>query len=302
MTPHEGEVVQVVGSARAGDPVTATAVAWHSARVRQGRPSRVVAADPGPVRAIERFDPAVTGEVVVHSADGGEDLAAILPGLRDRPLTLVHHGSAVGSDRRTLRALRGRTYRALAADPAAREELRGLGFRRVELIEDGNDDDAFAGTAPDAPTVDNLARHPGVLLLCVGPVRPNRGVELLLGAFADVVTRTVPSAVLSLCGPVPPWYRGLLHREVTRQGLRACEIVAPRDDAEVLARLERADAVVSLRPAGLDPYLRAVARRGVPIIAPADPRTAWIDRQQLLPVGVPPTRAALAAAIVDALT
>lgn len=302
MTPHAGEVAQVLGSARAGDPVTATAVAWHAERARQSRPSRVVAADPGSLRAVERFDPAVTGEVVVHCVDGGEDLAAIVPALRDRRITLVHHGSEVGSDRASLRALRGCTDRAMAADPAAREELRGLGFRRVELVEQRPGHDALASTVPDAPTVDNLARHPGVLLLWVGPVRPNRDVELLLGAFADVVTHTVPGAVLSLCGPSAPWYRSRLHREVTRRGLRSCEVVAPTDDAEVLARLERADAMVSLRPTGLDPYLAAAAGRGVPIVAPGGARSASIDPQQLVPAGLPATRSSLAAAIVEALT
>lgn len=301
MTSQESEV-QVVGCARAGDPVTATAVAWHAAATRQGRSSRVAAADPGAMRGFERFDPEVTGSVVVHSVDGGEDLAAIVPVLCERRLTLVHHGSAVGSDRRSLRALRDCTDRAMAADPVAREELRGLGFQRVDPVDRHDGQGAFAGTVPDAPTVENLARHPGELLLCVGPVRPNRGVELLLAAFADVVTHTVPSAVLSMCGPAAPWYRDRLHREVTRQGLRACEIVVPNDDAEVLARLERADALISLRPAGLDPYLAAAAGRGVPIVAPADARTAWLDPPQLVPLTLPVTRASLAAAIVDALT
>lgn len=302
MTSQASEVVQLVGCARAGDPVTATAVAWHAERSRQGLPSRVAAVEPGTIPAVERFVPAWPAEVVVHSVDGGEDLAALVGTLRERRITLVHHGSAVGSDRRSLRALRGCTDRAVAADPAAREELRGLGFRRVELVDPASGDDAFASTVPDASTADSLALHPGAFLLCVGPVGPNRGVELLLRAFAEVVTHTVPSAVLSLCGPAAPWYRARLHREVTARGLRACEVVAPGNDGEVLARLERADAVVSLRPAALDPYARAAARRGIPIVAPGDARTAWIDRALLVPIAVSPARGELVAAITKALT
>jgi glycosyltransferase involved in cell wall biosynthesis len=302
MTSQASEVVQLVGCARAGDPVTATAVAWHAERTRQGRPSRVAAVEPGTIPDMKRFDPASSGELVVHTVDGGEDLSTTVGALGARRLTVVHHGSAVGSDRRSLRALRGCTDRAVAADPAAREELRGLGFRRVDLVDPGSGHDAFADTVPDASTASNLARHPGALLLWVGPVGPNRGVELLLRAFAEVVTHTVPSAVLSLCGPAAPWYRARLHREVTARGLLACEVVVPRDDSEVLARLERADAVVCLRPAALDPYVLAAARRGVPIVAPADARTVWIDRAQLVPLGLHPSSGEVATAITRALT
>lgn len=295
-------MVQVVGSARAGDPVTATAVAWHTEAHRRGRPSAIAAADPGTMRAFERFDPRHSGEVVVHSVDGGESLAPIVGMLRDRPLTLVHHGSAVGSDRRSLRALRASAHRALAADPAAREELRGLGFRSVSDADDLRGLDAFADIVADAATMENLARHPGALVLAIGPVRPNRGIEILLDAFADVVTHAVPSAVLSVCGPVEPWYRDRLHRTVTRGGLRACEIVAPSDDGEVLARIEQAAALVSLHPAALDPYARVAARRRMPIVAPSDGRTAWIDRQLLQPIAIPCSRAAVASAIARVLT
>lgn len=298
MTPPTAEVVQILGRVRAGDPVTATVRSIERRLVGVGHTGRVVAADAvGSSLATSPGD-----RLLVHTVDGGEALAPLVPVLAGRPLHLVHHGSAVGSDRSTLRALRGSTRSAVAADPAARGELRALGYGSVESLDPAVADRALDGIVTDAATAANLAGHPGPLLLSVGPVAPNRGVEVLLDAFARLLTHTQPSAVLSLCGPAPQWYRARLHRQVITRGLLACEIVEPTDDAEVLARLERADAVISLRPAGLDPYVRAAARHGLPVVAPLSPATAALDRQALVAVSPRAGAAELAAALDRALS
>jgi glycosyltransferase involved in cell wall biosynthesis len=298
MTPPAAEVVQVLGRVRAGDPVTATVRAIHERLARLGRPGRVVTADSGDRSLPTSLD----GALLVHTVDGGETLAPLVPVLAGRPLRLVHHGSAVGSDRSTLRALRGSTCGAVAADPAAREELRGLGYGLVGTLDPTLADGALDGIVPDEATAANLAGHPGPLLLSVGPVAPNRGVEMLIDAFAQLLTHAQPSAVLSLCGPAPQWYRARLHRHVITRGLLACEIVEPSDDGQVLARLERADAVISLRPAGLDPYVRAAARRGLPVVAPLAPATAGLASQGLVAVSPRAGATELAAALATALS
>ena len=301
MTRRSGEVVQVIGQGHAGDPVTATAVALHARFLDLGLRARLTAADPGTAATIERYDRAIDGHLIVHSVDGGESLRTLIGDLADRPLTLVHHGSTVGSDRRGLRALRPATRRAVASDPAGREELRGVGFTRVGILDGRAMVDPFAGVVTHQPTRDNLARHPGPLLLCIGRIAPNRGFETLLAAFAEVLTRVQPAAVLSLCGPSSPWYREQLHRYVTRRGLSACEIVEPVDEGGVLARVERADAVVFLRPTPLDPYLREAVRRGLPVVAPAGAATSEIDPAALVPITGTPTTTQLAGALGEAL-
>lgn len=288
MTDRASGLVHVVGRARPADPVTASARALQRRHEQDGRPGRVVAGaqdagceDIGPVADLS------DAEVVVHSVDGGEDLAGALPHLIGRSVTLVHHGSAAGSDRRVLRALRGSTTRALATDPGAREELRALGFGEVARLDPALLDGALDHLTADPASVESLARHPGPLVLSVGPIGPNRSLELLLDAFAELVTGARPSATLSLCGPSSPWYLATLRRRIAARGLRACELLSPATDAEAVARLDRADAVVALHPVGLDPFLRHAARAGVPIVAPLVAATAALPTDRLVPV---PTR------------
>lgn len=283
-------VVQVVGRLGAADPVAATARSWQDRLVRLGGAGDLV--DPAGLAAGE-------ATVVVHSADGGEALTPLLSRLDGRQVTLVHHGSALGSDRHVLRALRPHTRRALAADGAAREELRGLGYRDVRGF-----DPALAPMEPldpDQAAVDALARHPAPRLLSVGPIAPNLGFEVLLDAFADLVTFAVPGAVLSLCGPSTPWYHRQLHRTITRRGLLACEVVEPAHDAEVVARLDAAACLIALRPASPDPYLRAAAERGLPIVTPRTASTAWLPAALLVAVAPVAARSALAASVAEAL-
>jgi hypothetical protein len=301
MTGRAGDVVQVIGRAHAGDPVTATAVALHARLTSLGRRGRLTAAEPGTIGMIERYDRAMDGQLVVHSVDGGGDLDVALGDLADRSLTLVHHGSAIGSDRHALRALRSSTRRAVAADASAREELRGLGFSNVGTLDGDVADDPFVDVVAHQPTVDNLARHPGPLLLCIGPIAPNRGLETLLAAFGEVLTHLQPSAVLSLCGPSAPWYRDRLQRYLTRRGLLACEVIEPADDGGVLARVDRAVTAIFLRPTAFDPYLRATARRGLPVVAPLGAATTGVDPAALVPISSTPTTTELAGALGEAL-
>ena len=291
-------LVHVLGRASAGDPTTAAARALCRGLADAGRPGHLVAAR-GSLTGIGPADATALGEgeLVVHSVDGGEDLTALLADLADRPLHLVHHGSAVGSDRRALRVLRGGATSAAAASPAAREELRALGFGTVAVLPPGSVDGGLDDVSADAETVENLERHPGPRLVCVGPIAPNRSLELLLDAFADLVTGLRPSATLSLCGPSTPWYASTLRRRILTRGLLACELVSPGDDGAVVARLDRADAVVALHPAGLDPYLYRAARAGARVVAPLDAATASLPPGALLPLPAAAGRRGL----VDAL-
>jgi hypothetical protein len=291
MTPQA--VVQVAGRLGSADPVAATARSWTTRLTRLGRPCTTV--EPGGVGG-----PTEGAALVVHSVDGGEDLAPLLDRLgNEEQVTLVHHGSAPGSHRRVLRELRPRARRALAADADAREELRRLGYRNVAAL-----DPALAAGSlavdPDEATAVQLGEHPGPRILCVGPLAPGRGIEVLLAAFADIVTHHHPGAVLSLCGEAPDWYHQRLHLAITRQGLLACEVVVPSDDREVMARIVEAACMVSLRPVALDPYLHEAAAHGTPVVAPADTATSALPAGSL--VAVPDLgRAAVTAALVVAL-
>ncbi len=297
MTTAPTEVVQVLGRVRAGDAVTATARALRSRWTRLGQSARIVDTEPGVATTLPDLGDAT---VVVHTVDGGEALAEATGALAGRPLTIVHHGSAIGSDRSTLRALRPNTVRAVAADAGAREELRALGYRCVGLLDPAAAIGAFDDVTPAAATAANLASHPGPFVLCIGPLVVERGLAALIDGFAALTTRAHPSAVLSLCGPSDPWYRAGLAHHVATRGLQACEVVEPADEGEVLARIERADVIVALHPAGLDPYLCEAVGRGLPVIAPHTARTAAIDPvNHVTPVTC--GSAGLADALADAL-
>lgn len=302
MTAGPGRgLIHVVGRAQPGDPVTASARALCHTLGRLGHPGRLVAsaASTGDVDATSLED-ASEPTAIVHTVDGGEALLDGVPALVDRRLTLVHHGSAVGSDRRALRMLRGAVTRAAAADAAAREELRGLGFGHVRTLDPRVIDAPLDEVPADRATADNLARHPGPMILAVGPLGPGRSLEVLIDAFAELITSTRPAATLSLCGPSSPWYMASLRRRVAARGLVACEVIEPSSEGEVVARLERADVLVNLRPTSLDPYLRSAASRGVAIVAPLDPRTAALQPHDPGRVASPAGDGALAAALHDA--
>lgn len=302
MTAQPAEAVQLLGRAQSGDPVAATARSLGAVLARHGRASRLAAVDrTGAPADVEAHDVSGRGALVVHTVDGGESLASAAASLVGRRLTLVHHGSAPGSDRGTLRALRGATSCAVAADPAAREELRALGFGAVKVLDPRVADEAMSGLTADDATTTALDRHPGPRLLSVGPIGPGRGLEVLLDAFAGLLTHDHPSAVLSLCGPSTRWYRTQLHRRIVTSGLFACEVVEPGHDGEVLARLLRADAVVSVRPQALDPYLRFAARHGVPVVAPASAATSSLAPSSLVATSGSPSGAELRAALATAL-
>jgi hypothetical protein len=298
-TPPPGPVVQVVGRARTADRVTATARGLQRSLTLSGRPGRVVAShrDPGCEDIAEVTDLAAGEVVVLHTVDGGEDLGAVLPRLEGRGVTLVHHGSSAGSDRRVLRALRGTPARSLAADPGARDELQSLGFGGVARLDPAVLDGALDDVDADPASLETLARHPGPLVLSVGPCEPNQSLELLLDAFAVLITMHRPSATLALCGPASPWYLATLRRRITTAGLVACELLSPATDAQVVARLRRAAVVVALHPVGLDPFLREAVRIGVPVVAPRVAATSGLPPGQLVPVPARVQAADLAAAL-----
>ena len=289
-------VTHVVGRDRPGDPVAAAARALAKTLERCGRPGRVVtAAD------VAAGTGDLDGQLVVHSSDGGEALGDALPELVDRTLTLVHHGSAAGADRSVLRALRAPTTSAVALDPVAREELRGMGFRAVAPLQPLLLDDPFDDVDPDEEAAAHLRAHPGPAILHVGPLVPNRSLEVLLDAFTELVTRHTPGATLSLCGPSPSWYLARLRRRISAHGLRSCELLEPSDEGQVLARLERADVFVALPPAGLDPYVRRAARDGVPIVAPPGAAATGLDPDDLVELGPRAHAGELAQALEDAI-
>jgi glycosyltransferase involved in cell wall biosynthesis len=288
-------VTHLVGRDRPGDPVAATARALARTLDRSGRPGRLVTAADLAVRS-DRAD----GPLVVHSSDGGEALAPALAELVDRPLTLVHHGSAAGADRGVLRALRTPSTWAVGVDPTAREELRGLGYARVAPLQPLLLDDAF-DVESDAEAASHVRAHPGPSILHVGPLGPNRSVEVLLDAFTELVTRRTFAATLCLCGPSTPWYLGWLRRRIAAHGLQSCELFEPTTEGQVLARLERADVVVALPPAALDPYVVRAARDGTPVVAAPSAALAGLGPEALVEVEPGAGTAALARALEAAI-
>jgi len=301
--PAQG-LVHLLGRADAGDPTTASARSLSRHLAASGGPVALVAVAPAagcPGVALADEASLAGRDVVVHTVDGGEPLADLLPRVHARSLHLVHHGSRAGSDRSVLRRLRGATWSCSAVDPSAREELRSLGFGRVDVLPRAALEGGLDAVVADEGTAENVARHPGPRILAVGPIEPGRSLELLIDAFAHLVAGAQPSATLSLCGPSSPWYAAMLRRRILARGLVACELATPVDERAVVARLDHAHAVVALHPAATDPYLRRAADRGVPVVAPLVARTAWLHGRALvgIPAGVGAT--ALAEALDTAI-
>jgi hypothetical protein len=274
-----GEVVQVVGEARAGDPTTLHARALAADVVRHGRAARLLCVDRdegswelAPAGGDLRVEPRT--RVVVHTHDGGEALAPLTPALLGcgARLTLVHHGSAHGSDRAVLRTLRDRVDAAHAPGPLAADELARLGYadvRRWPL------EPALAwlvSLRPDAGTLAGVAAHPGPRLVAVGRLRPGAGLETLIDAMSDLVLDRVHGAVLSLCGPAAGWYREELRGRLLSWGLRAVELATPTTEPAIRARLDHATAVVELGGTEADPYVAHARAAGVPVVSLAEHR------------------------------
>ena len=196
--------------------------------------------------------------------------------------------------------LRSSAMAAVAADPAAREELRRLGYGDVSAAPADALDEALDEVAPDPSTSANIERHPGPRIVVAGPVTPSRSLELVIDAFGDLIASDRPSATLSICGPSTPWYMTVLRRRVLTGGLLACELVRPDDDSQLAARLDHATAVVALRPQGLGPYLRRAARAGAAIVAPIDATTLRYSQERLVRLPARVSREALGEAMAAA--
>jgi glycosyltransferase involved in cell wall biosynthesis len=280
-----GEVVQVVGEARAGDPTTLHARALAADVVRHGGAARLLCVDRddgswelAPSGPGLHLEPA--GTVVVHTHDGGAALAPLVPALLGcgSRLTLVHHGSAHGSDRTVLRALHDRVGTAWTPGPVAADELARLGYPDVRRWPMQQALDWLASLRPDAATLAGVAAHPGPRLVAVGRLRPGAGVETLIDALSDLVLDRVHGAVLSLCGPAPDWYREELRRRLVSWGLRAVELASPTTEPAIRARLDHATAVVDLGGVEVDPYVAHAMAADTPVVTLTDPE----DRAGLL--------------------
>lgn len=260
-------LLHVVASAAPGDHLTAAARAICSKLERAGRSGTVAALHAEVGSHVEALRAAAGADVLVHSVDGGRGLDAVAPLLGERAIRLLHHGSGPYSDRRGLRAVRAMCSTAFGPTAAAREELRRLGFGDVRTVPP----DALAGEAdprqPDAASVSLLQGHPGPRVVAVCPLAPGQPLDLLLAAFADVVTHSAPSATLSVCGPGGAGEVRTLHRRVVTSGLLACELLVPQSEEQVLARVDHADVYVALEPRPLDAYAARAARRGTPVIS-----------------------------------
>jgi glycosyltransferase involved in cell wall biosynthesis len=274
-----GEVVQVVGEARAGDPTTLHARALAADVVRHGGAARLLCVDRddgswelAPTGAELHVEP--DSAVVVHTHDGGAELAPLVPALLacGGRLTLVHHGSVHGGDRTVLRALRDRVGTAWAPGPVAADELARLGYPDVRRWPAQPALDWLDSLRPDVATLAGVAAHPGPRLVAVGRLRPGSGVETLIDALSDLVLDRVHGAVLSLCGPAPGWYREELRRRLVSWGLRAVELASPTTEPAIRARLDHATAVVDLGGVEIDPYVAHARAAGTPVVTLADHR------------------------------
>jgi glycosyltransferase involved in cell wall biosynthesis len=283
LSAGDGEVVQVVGEARAGDPTTLHARALAADVVRRGRGARLLCVDRDD--GSWEFSPQLRlepgGRVVVHTHDGGEALGPLVPALLGcgARLTLVHHGSAHGSDRAVLRALRDRVGTAYTPGPVAADELTRLGYPDVRRWPMDHVLAWLASLRPDAATLAGVAAHPGPRLVAVGRLRPGTGLEILIDALSDLVLDRVHGAVLSLCGPAPGWYREELRRRLLSWGLRAVELASPTTEPAVRARLDHATAIIDLGGVEADPYLAHAGAARTPVVALAEhpDRAALVD-------------------------
>ncbi len=150
---------------------------------------------------------------------------------------------------------------------STREELIELGFEpgNVSVNIQGLPQIASQETAPT-----ERRRVPQAIF--VGRVVPQKGVELIVEAFREVVSR-IPEARLVICGRANKQYHAKLERKVERIGLTGSILLLGYVSEEEKARLLRESHIFVTHPAKEGWGLSAMEAMacGTPVIAPNVP-------------------------------
>lgn len=235
-----------------------------------------------------RVAPVVGTSVVCKLACAGPpgDLAEVAswpPAVRDAALAGLASGRVV----------------TITDELAAEARAAGLPEACLVAIRNGVDAQAIAGAAPVPPPGGPGLRAPIVLapiVLAIGRLDPQKGFDVLLAAWPRVVAAH-PAARLHLVGEGPA--RGAL--EAQARGLAGVELLGRRDD--VPGRL-RGATVVALpsRAEGLSNVLLEALSAGAPVVASRIPSVVEVTGEDAALLVPPDEPAALAAALVHALS
>jgi glycosyltransferase involved in cell wall biosynthesis len=222
-------------------PNGASATALPSARLPGYPDIRLAAPLLGQVaRAIDRFRPDI-----IHSA------TEFVIGWMGQRMALTRHVPAVSSYHtdfaRYARAYRvpwmaapvarfiarfhARSRRTYTPSVSARDDLLALGLHDVEVWGRGVDASAFHPSKRSEPLRDTYGGRDGVILLHVGRLAPEKGVEHILQAFA-VAQQQLPVGAVQLVvagtGPSEPALRQMASPNVTFLGNLDRRSVLPR--------------------------------------------------------------------------
>jgi len=307
-----GVEVHVVTRPAAGRPAReeTEGVTVHRVGLARGGPAATLAYVALAARAVASLGERVS-ILHAHQLLSPASAALVASGLRRTAFVVTAHASGTVGDvaslerqgplgRARLLALRARAAAFVAVSAPIRAELAHAGVppERIRSIPNGVDTRRFAPAAPaERPRLRRaLALPPVPLLVYAGRLAPEKGVDLLLDAWADARRRGC-LGVLCIVGDGPE--RTALERRARDHGvLGAVRFAGPT--ADVLPWLRAADAfVLPSRQEGLSVALLEAMACGLAVVATDVGGTrAAADGAAVL---VPPAALALSAAIQGVL-
>lgn len=266
----------------------------------------------GAARLVASLRPRVD-VVHAHQLLSPSSAALLLSALARTPILLNPHacgpigdvgvlsGTALGRLRLRAAVARADAFVAISGPIGAELRRAGVAEERILTIPNGVDLERFRPAAPEerAALRRALGLPAGPLVVYAGRLAPEKGVDLLVAAWPDVLAQ-VPSARLWMLGDGEE--RARLEAAARRSGI-AGAVALPGPAADVAPFLRAADAaVLPSRTEGMPVALLEAMACAVPVVATAVGGSAEVLRDGVTGRLVPPERPdALAGALVEAL-
>lgn len=264
---------QVLVAASPGDAITDAAMALRDA-LRGVVPSDIYAryyderlvGDVLPLDHLGRSGVSEPGRpeddlVIFHASIGDPDVFSFI---RQRPerLVVVHHNISpaeafmaydpafaglLAEGRRQLKALSHRAVLALAASQYNAEDLRGLGYRNVQVSPLILKTDLLLDGPDHEPTANHLREHVhGPVMVFVGQMLPHKRPDFLVQAYHLLSTHLVPDAWLIMIGTSRlPRYSEALGHLIRELHLPRAWMAGRVSDEELATFYRRADLFVT---------------------------------------------------------
>jgi glycosyltransferase involved in cell wall biosynthesis len=267
-------------------------IRWRNCMVTRLPPPGGHAAPRAWLRAVQRYLRAHAAEFdLVYVAALRDDAAAVVDAV-GRRLPVVLRAQTAGRqgdcvwqiEARDGRRIKERCQRAaalVATTPLVRRELEAAGYPRKRIVQvlDGVPAappnavgrQTARGILADCHTMLQLMPQ-SPLVICLGRVAADRGLETLLDAWAMVVGQR-PDARLWLVGDTS--HCEPLRERIARLGLFGRAVVAGMFDdcAEILAA---ADVLAAPAPRGAELAVREALAAGLPVVAADVPAHRWL--------------------------